>query len=82
MYLKMLVRQDFREFYNWILENLSVNQVVYVSLYEQGKNISRFPRGIPTKIAEIQFNDYENALAQLREILEKWQPNKDTAILD
>ncbi len=38
------------------------------------KKVSRFPRGIPTKIAEIQFKDYEDALVQLRKILEKWQP--------
>ena len=43
-----------------------------VLLYERGKNISRFPRGIPTVISEIQFSSYEDALARLRSILEQW----------
>jgi nucleoside 2-deoxyribosyltransferase len=43
-----------------------------VLLYERGKNISRFPRGIPTVISEIQFSGYEDALARLRSILEQW----------
>jgi nucleoside 2-deoxyribosyltransferase len=48
------------------------NAIPLILLYEQGKNISRFPRGIPTVIYEIQFSSYEDALAQLRIILEKW----------
>jgi nucleoside 2-deoxyribosyltransferase len=43
-----------------------------VLLYERGKNISRFPRGIPTVISEIHFSSYEDALARLRSILEQW----------
>jgi len=48
------------------------NTIPLILLYEQGKNISRFPRGIPTIISEIQFSSYEDALAQLRSILEQW----------
>jgi len=48
-----------------------INNIPLILLYERGKNISRFPRGIPTVISEIQFNSYEDALAQLRSILEQ-----------
>ncbi|NJL84106.1 MAG: XRE family transcriptional regulator [Chloroflexaceae bacterium] len=47
-----------------------------ILLYEKGKQISRFPRGIPTKIAEIQFEDYEDALIQLKAVLQQWQRNQ------
>ena len=40
-----------------------------ILLYEKDKTVSRFPRGIPHKIAEIQFEDYEDALNQLRKVL-------------
>lgn len=43
-----------------------------ILLYEKGQRISRFPRGIPTVISEIQFNDYEDALTQLKGVMEKW----------
>lgn len=49
-----------------------INNIPLILLYERAKNISRFPRGIPTVISEIQFNSYEDALAQLRSILEQW----------
>lgn len=44
-----------------------------ILLYERGKNISRFPRGIPTLVSEVQFSDYEDALAQLRSVLKEWK---------
>lgn len=50
-----------------------VNAIPIILLYEQGKQISRFPRGIPNVISEIQFEDYENALEQLKQILENWK---------
>lgn len=49
-----------------------INNIPLILLYEQGKNISRFPRGIPTVISEIQFSSYEDALIQLRSLLEQW----------
>ncbi|HEY9741900.1 MAG TPA: XRE family transcriptional regulator [Coleofasciculaceae cyanobacterium] len=49
-----------------------INNIPLILLYERGKNISRFPRGIPTVISEIQFSSYEDALARLRSILEQW----------
>jgi len=49
-----------------------------ILLYERGKNISRFPRGIPTVISEIQFSSYEDALSQLRSILEQWSVEQPT----
>jgi nucleoside 2-deoxyribosyltransferase len=49
------------------------NAIPLILLYEKGKNISRFPRGIPTLISEIQFSEYEEALTQLRNILERWK---------
>jgi 2'-deoxynucleoside 5'-phosphate N-hydrolase len=49
------------------------SKIPIILLYETGKRISRFPRGIPTVIAEIQFNDHEDALNQLKEVLLKWK---------
>ncbi|MGB7442812.1 MAG: XRE family transcriptional regulator [Coleofasciculaceae cyanobacterium] len=49
-----------------------MNDIPLILLYERGKNISRFPRGIPTVISEIQFITREDALAQLKIILEHW----------
>jgi nucleoside 2-deoxyribosyltransferase len=49
------------------------NKIPIILLYETGKRISRFPRGIPSVIAEIQFNDYEDALNQLKNVLLKWK---------
>jgi nucleoside 2-deoxyribosyltransferase len=46
-----------------------------ILLYETDKNISRFPRGIPTVFSEITFNNYQNALDQLEKVLEKWKIN-------
>lgn len=43
-----------------------------ILLYEQGKQVSRFPRGIPNVIAEIMFLDNEDIVAQLQPILEDW----------
>lgn len=45
------------------------NNIPVILLYEEQKTISRFPRGIPNKIFEIQFKDYEDALIQLKKIL-------------
>lgn len=45
------------------------NNIPVILLYEEQKNISRFPRGIPNKIFEIQFKNYEDALNQLKKIL-------------
>ena len=40
---------------------------------ELGKRISRFPLGIPSVIAIIQFNDHEDALNQLKTVLLNWK---------
>ncbi|MGL4497692.1 MAG: hypothetical protein ACRCU2_01400 [Planktothrix sp.] len=53
-----------------------MHNIPIILLYERGKNISRFPRGIPTVIAEIQFNDYEEALEQLEHFLKQWKLNR------
>ncbi|MBK1987857.1 XRE family transcriptional regulator [Sphaerospermopsis aphanizomenoides BCCUSP55] len=49
------------------------NKIPIILLYETGKRISRFPRGIPTVIAEIQFNNGEDALNQLKNVLLNWK---------
>lgn len=49
------------------------NGIPIILLYEKGKSVSRFPRGIPTVISEIQFSSYEDALTQLKGILERWK---------
>lgn len=46
-----------------------------ILLYETDKNISRFPRGIPTVFSEIKFNDYQDALNKLEKVLEEWKVN-------
>ena len=53
-----------------------VSRIPIILLYEQGKNISRFPRGIPTVIAEIQFQGYSDALVKLKAVLNKLEPKK------
>ncbi len=50
-----------------------INAIPIILLYEQDKHISRFPRGIPKIFSEIQFRDYEDALKQLKPVLEKWK---------
>ncbi len=49
------------------------NKIPIILMYEKGKRISRFPRGIPTVIAEIQCNDCEDTLHQLKSVLLKWK---------
>ncbi|MTJ15030.1 XRE family transcriptional regulator [Anabaena sp. UHCC 0187] len=48
------------------------NSIPIILIYETGKTISRFPRGIPTVLAEIDFQDYQDALVQLEIALKKW----------
>lgn len=50
-----------------------INSIPTILLYEKGKVISRFPRGIPTVISEIQFNEYKDALTQLKSVLQQWK---------
>jgi len=52
-----------------------VKDIPIILLYEQGKNISRFPRGIPTVIAEIQFQDPSDALIKLKVCLDQFRGN-------
>ncbi|MCL1467753.1 nucleoside 2-deoxyribosyltransferase [Argonema galeatum] len=47
------------------------NSIPIILVYEKGKVISRFPRGIPTVIHEVQFYDYEDALTQLKSVLQE-----------
>jgi nucleoside 2-deoxyribosyltransferase len=49
------------------------NKIPIIVLYETGKRISRFPLGIPSVIAIIQFNDHEDALNQLKTVLLNWK---------
>lgn len=49
------------------------NGIPIIILYEKHKQISRLPRGIPTIIAEIIFNSHENALEELKAILNKFK---------
>ena len=47
------------------------NNIPIIIIYEGYKKISRFPLGIPTLIAEVQFQTYEDALKQLKNLLEQ-----------
>lgn len=49
------------------------NAIPIILLYERGKVISRFPRGIPTVFSEIEFKDYKDALTQLESVLKQWR---------
>jgi len=44
-----------------------------ILLYEKDKRVSRFPRGIPTLFSEIEFNNYEDALTELENVLKQWR---------
>ncbi|NKB17390.1 MAG: XRE family transcriptional regulator [Pseudanabaena sp. CRU_2_10] len=57
-----------------------VNKIPIILLYEENKHISRFPRGIPTVISEIQFSSYDDALAQLKIFLRKWSEKSVLAL--
>ncbi len=57
------------------------NSIPVILLYEKGKYVSRFPRGIPTVVAEIQFNNYEDAVIQLKSFLEQWKRQQLTQSL-
>jgi len=59
------------------LGRAAMNGIPVILLYERGARVSRLVRGIPTVVAEIQFNDYEDALAQLKSVLYKWQQSGD-----
>lgn len=52
-----------------------IKNISIILLYEADKNISRFPRGIPTVFSEIKFNNYKDALNKLEKELEKWKIN-------
>ncbi len=49
------------------------HDVPIILLYERGRAVSRIARGVPTIVSEIQFEDYEDALHQLRELLPRWR---------
>lgn len=55
-----------------------IHHIPLILLYEKDKNISRFPRGIPTVISEIKFSSDEDALARLQKILEQWSAENPT----
>ncbi len=59
------------------------NAIPIILLYERGKVISRFPRGIPTLFSEIEFQDYKDALTQLESVLKQWrQQHKQKSSLE
>lgn len=48
------------------------NKIPIVLLSETGNHVSRFPRGIPTIVTDIAFDDYQDGLTQLKGALEQW----------
>lgn len=56
-----------------------VKNIPIILLYEKEAHISRFPRGIPSVIAEIAFADYDDALKQLVDTIESWQAQSSSA---
>lgn len=51
-----------------------------ILLYETGRYISRFPRGIPNILVELRFISYEDALDQLKGFLIKWRTTSKTEL--
>lgn len=47
----------------------AIKQIPVILLAEKGKIISRFPRGIPSLMAEVYFDDYQDALEKLHQLL-------------
>ncbi|GAB1541233.1 hypothetical protein NUACC21_39030 [Scytonema sp. NUACC21] len=58
-----------------------INKIPIILLYETGKQISRFPRGIPTIMSEIEFKETEEALAKIKDILVNWKIDKDKSLV-
>jgi nucleoside 2-deoxyribosyltransferase len=56
------------------------NNIPIIILYEIGKRVSRFPRGIPTVTAEIQFDEFQDALERLKDVLVKWKLDKNISV--
>lgn len=50
-----------------------IAEIPVVLLYEQNRVISRFPRGLPNKIGEIIFFDFNEALIKLKDFFSKQQ---------
>ncbi len=48
-----------------------VAKIPIILLYEVDRSVSRFPRGVPNAIAEIQFLSYDDALQKLKSVLER-----------
>jgi nucleoside 2-deoxyribosyltransferase len=46
-------------------------------LYEEDKRVSRLPRGLPPIIAEIKFQNYEEALEEIGNLLEQKHTHED-----
>jgi 2'-deoxynucleoside 5'-phosphate N-hydrolase len=46
------------------------NAIPIILLYEKEKIVSRFPRGIPTVISQVEFTNYQDALTQLESTVE------------
>ncbi|NHM28159.1 XRE family transcriptional regulator [Desulfofundulus sp. TPOSR] len=49
------------------------SHIPIILLYERGKVISRFPRGIPVIMSEIIFNDFDDAINQLYYVLDQYK---------
>ncbi len=47
-----------------------INSIPVILIYEQEKQISRFPRGIPSVVAEVPFENYEDALIKIKTVLD------------
>lgn len=54
-----------------------VSAIPIILMYEEGKSISRFPRGIPGLVAEIQFTTFSDALAKLKPVLSQFLKMKN-----
>ena len=64
------------------LEIASECHIPIVLLHEDEKHLSRIVRGIPSVAAEVSFKDYNDAILQLRKLLQKYGPNKSSPNAD
>lgn len=51
------------------------NNIPVILLYESGKTVSRFPRGIPNLYGEIQFDTFSEAISKLTVTLDEFLHN-------
>ena len=58
------------------LQLAAQNDIPVILLYEGDGRVSRFALGLPCVVSHIQFDDYDDALAHLRSVLDRWSADR------